>query len=72
MFKPYNPCDHCPQPKSMCEKCGYQAAQINYQRALKKIAELSSKLGEPMTILVTGDSNKSFYDDLALEQREQM
>lgn len=71
MFKPYNPCDHCPQPKSMCEKCGYQAALTNYDRALNKIVELSNKLGEPITILVE-DNNTDFYDDLALEQREQM
>lgn len=51
MFKPYNPCNHCTQPKETCSKCGYTNAQLNYNRALQKITELSKELGKPITIL---------------------
>lgn len=50
MFTPYNPCDDCKR-KEMCNKCGYRASQINYERALNKIRELSAKLGKTVTII---------------------
>ena len=52
MFKPYVPCDECKQSKEVCDKCSYKFAQINYDRALNKIRELSAELNKPVTILV--------------------
>ena len=47
MFAPYNPCDNCTH-KDKCDKCTHKALQINYERALNKIIELSTK---PITLI---------------------
>lgn len=43
------PCDNC-NPKQ-CERCAYNALKINYDRALKRIIELSP---EPITLIYSG------------------
>ena len=47
----YNPCNDCKQKNKECWRCAHRALQLNYQRALKKITELSKELGKPITIL---------------------
>ena len=49
MYIPYDPCKDCKQ-KDKCDKCTHKALQINYERALNKIIELSTELGKPITI----------------------
>jgi hypothetical protein len=35
----------------MCDKCTHNALQVNYTRAIDKIAELSAKTNTEITIL---------------------
>ena len=43
MYEPCNDCNH-----KQCERCAYTALKINYNRALKRIIELSP---EPITLI---------------------
>ena len=51
MFTPYNPCTECKHKGEKCVKCAFQAAHTNYQRALKEIIKLKTRLNESITIL---------------------
>lgn len=51
MFTPYHHCDDCKR-KDICDKCTFNAMQIEYQRALNKIIELSAKTNTKITILI--------------------
>lgn len=51
-YFPYDPCDNCPQKGKLCHQCALTNLNINYQRALDKVRELSAKLGIKITILV--------------------
>lgn len=48
MYIPYRPCDDCPNKDKLCDKCAFTNLQINYQRALTKIIELSPT---PITLI---------------------
>lgn len=52
MYVPYNPCDDCKQKGKLCNKCAFTNTELNYQRALAKIVELSAEQGKQITILV--------------------
>ena len=50
MFLPYEPCEGC--LFEVCDKCAYGLLQIEHQRAVERIAELSPT---PITILVSSE-----------------